>query len=72
MILKNVQFNRRESTSSTSSGESGTPIDGIEGEYFTDVIQNKSFTVCLAYYFISLLCMKIIFINDDDFNCIKI
>lgn len=46
----NAQFltGRRESTSSTSSGESGTPIDGIEGEeYYTDtVIQNKSFTVC--------------------------
>ncbi|KAG5671518.1 hypothetical protein PVAND_001712 [Polypedilum vanderplanki] len=39
------QFNRRESISSTSSGDSGTPIDGIEGEeYYTDVIQNKSFT----------------------------
>lgn len=38
------QFNRRESVSSTSSDDSGTPIDGIEGEYYTDVIQNKSFT----------------------------
>ncbi|CRK88465.1 CLUMA_CG002250, isoform A [Clunio marinus] len=38
------QFDRRESISSTSSGDSGTPIDGLEGEYYTDVIQNKSFT----------------------------
>lgn len=38
------QFNRRESVSSTSSDDSGTPIDGLEGEYYTDVIQNKSFT----------------------------
>ena len=45
------QFKRRESTSSTSSGESddGTPIDGpYEGDYYTDVIQNKSFTVCIS------------------------
>jgi hypothetical protein len=51
ILIDNAQFltsGRRESTSSTSSGESGTPIDGIEGEeYYTDtVIQNKSFTVC--------------------------
>ncbi|XP_070502837.1 protein 4.1 homolog isoform X2 [Chironomus tepperi] len=39
------QFNRRESVSSTSSDDSGTPIDGIEGDdYYPDVIQNKSFT----------------------------
>ena len=48
----NVQFNRRESVSSTSSDDSGTPIDGIEGEdYYPDVIQNKSFTVCCASHF---------------------
>ena len=49
----NVQFNRRESVSSTSSDDSGTPIDGIEGEdYYPDVIQNKSFTVCCAFHII--------------------
>lgn len=49
-----VQFNRRESISSTSSGDSGTPIDGIEGEYYTNVIQNKSFTVCYALFYFHL------------------
>lgn len=55
-LIKNTknQFNRRDSISSNSSGDSGTPIDGLEGEYYTDVIQNKSFTVCYLFLFISL------------------
>jgi hypothetical protein len=67
----NVQFNRRESVSSTSSDDSGTPIDGIEGEdYYPDVIQNKSFTVCCASHIILVFSMLIFifFYSESKFN----
>lgn len=56
------QFNRRDSISSTSSGDSGTPIDGPYDESFqSNALYNKSYTVC-HFNFFNFLFVKYHFI----------